>query len=92
MVLQNRAKPKKNMTVEEFKQWLSQFDADGDGRISKTELREAIRSLGVWFSSWRARNGLLAADENHNGFVDENEMEHLVAFAQKKLGVKIVPV
>ncbi|KAL5714182.1 hypothetical protein ACHQM5_016177 [Ranunculus cassubicifolius] len=83
------SKPKKEMTKEGFKEWLSQFDADGDGRISRTELREAIRSLGVWFSGWKTRNGIIAADDNNNGFIDENEVDHLVAFAQKKLGVKI---
>ncbi|PIA56439.1 hypothetical protein AQUCO_00700636v1 [Aquilegia coerulea] len=89
MVL-HHGKPKKEMTVEEFKNWLNQFDADKDGRISKEELHEAVRSLGVWFTSWKTRRGLLAADDNKNGYVDEHEVDHLFAYAQKKLNVKIV--
>ncbi|KAF5199723.1 hypothetical protein FRX31_010683 [Thalictrum thalictroides] len=61
------------MTVGEFKQWLNQFDADKDGRISKAELHEAIRSLGVRFTSWKTRRGLLAADDNNNGVAPNHD-------------------
>ncbi|KAF9603877.1 hypothetical protein IFM89_038135 [Coptis chinensis] len=82
---------KKEMTVEEFKTWLKQYDADGDGRISRDELRTAIRSLGMCFTAWKSRRGVRIADVNHNGFIDDSEIEHLVEFAKKKLGMKIVP-
>ncbi|KAF9599940.1 hypothetical protein IFM89_001975 [Coptis chinensis] len=74
-----------------YKQWLSQFGTGEDGGMSKTMWIGAINSLGVWFSSWRARNGLLKEDDNRNGFMNENKMDHLVAFAKKKLGVKNAP-
>ncbi|KAL5714166.1 hypothetical protein ACHQM5_016164 [Ranunculus cassubicifolius] len=80
---------KKNMTVEDFKKWLKQFDADGDGRISKRELRTAIRSLGLRFTTWKSRKGVSIADVNGNGFIDDNEIECLVEFAQQKLGIRI---
>ncbi|PIA56438.1 hypothetical protein AQUCO_00700635v1 [Aquilegia coerulea] len=80
---------KKTMTVEDFKTWLKQFDADGDGRISKNELRTAIRDLGMCFTTWKARKGVRIADANGNGFLDENEIEGLVEFAKNKLGMKI---
>ncbi|KAF9599930.1 hypothetical protein IFM89_001965 [Coptis chinensis] len=35
------------MTVLDFKSWLKQSDADGDGRISKQEIKEAISGLGL---------------------------------------------
>ncbi|VAH43731.1 unnamed protein product [Triticum turgidum subsp. durum] len=54
----------REMTVEQFKEWLKQFDADGDGRISR-------------------------AERDKSGFVDDAEVENLVAFAQKDLGMRI---
>ncbi|KAF6139082.1 hypothetical protein GIB67_010808 [Kingdonia uniflora] len=78
------------MTVDEFKQWLKQFDRNGDGRISRDELREAIRSKGRWFTTWNSRQGVKSADANHNGFIDDNEIGNLLAFAEKKLGLTVV--
>jgi Ca2+-binding EF-hand superfamily protein len=66
-----RALPLGEMTVEEFRAWLAQFDADGDVRISQEELREALRSLDVW---WKAREALRDANANRNGLVDTDEM------------------
>ncbi|KAF5192062.1 hypothetical protein FRX31_018351 [Thalictrum thalictroides] len=74
------------MTVEEFKEWV---DKDKDGRISKEELREALRSVGGWFTTWMSDRGVKTADVNSNGFIDDNEIGNLVSFAKKHLGVKI---
>jgi calmodulin len=79
----------RGMSVEEFKEWLKQFDVDGDGRISKGELREAIRRRGGWFTSLRASRAVRCADRDNSGYVDDAEIENLVAFAQKDLGLKI---
>ncbi|RWR84154.1 calcium-binding protein 5-like protein [Cinnamomum micranthum f. kanehirae] len=78
------------MTVDEFKDWLKQFDANGDGRISRDELRSAIRRLGGWFTTWKSGKGMQQADINGNGFIDEGEVDNLITFAQKNLGMKII--
>ncbi|OVA15803.1 EF-hand domain [Macleaya cordata] len=87
------SKGKREMTMEEFKLWLKEFDDDGDGRISKEELREAIRSVGGggWFTTWKSGRGIRSADDNRDGFISDNEINNLVDFAKKQLGVKIVP-
>ena len=77
------------ITVPEFKLWLKQFDTDGDGRISRKELREAIRRRGAWFSGLRARFAVRRADRNRNGFVDDSEIEGLIQFAERELGFRI---
>ncbi|XP_062188269.1 uncharacterized protein LOC133891560 [Phragmites australis] len=77
------------VTAEEFKQWLKQFDTDGDGRISRRELREAIRRRGAWFSTVKAWCAVRHADRDRSGYVDDWEMENLIDFAEKELGFQI---
>ncbi|KAG8099354.1 hypothetical protein GUJ93_ZPchr0013g34464 [Zizania palustris] len=78
-----------SITVEEFKKWLKTFDTNNDGRISRSELREAMRRQGCWFTTFRAGRAVRHADKNNDGFVDDSELENLVVFAQKNLGMKI---
>lgn len=80
------------MSMEEFKKWLKKFDANGDGRINKEELREAIRARGggCFVSNAKAKRVLESVDTNCNGFIDENEMNNLLVFAIKQLGFQIV--
>lgn len=80
---------RREMTVEQFKQRLKRFDGDRDGRISKSELREAVLANGGWFSRWKGHRGIRMADHDNDGFIDESEMKNLVEFAQAEFGVKI---
>ncbi|KAM7517077.1 hypothetical protein LguiA_006660 [Lonicera macranthoides] len=81
---------KREMTMDEFKRWLKKFDTDNDSRISRDELREAVRANGGWFSKWKGKRGMKSADINGNGFIDESEIISLLDFAEKVLGVRIV--
>ncbi|KAJ0981493.1 hypothetical protein J5N97_009748 [Dioscorea zingiberensis] len=78
-----------DMSLEEFKEWIFKFDTDGDGRISKAELKRAIRSVRGRFSSWKTRRGIRLADSDGDGYIDENEVENLIEFAKKNLGLKM---
>ncbi|KAL8473173.1 hypothetical protein ACS0TY_029456 [Phlomoides rotata] len=79
---------KYQMTVEEFKIWLMKFDVDKDGRISQKELRQAIRSCGGWFSNRKSGRGMSEADLNGSGYVDEQEIDWLLDFAETSMGFK----
>ncbi|KAL9340914.1 hypothetical protein Peur_067133 [Populus x canadensis] len=82
--------PNREMTVEDFKAWLRQFEMDNDGRVSHEELKEAIQSLRVWFPGWKARQVMKVADTNHNGQIEGvEEIEKLVNYAQQHLHMKI---
>ncbi|XP_077212806.1 uncharacterized protein LOC143847906 [Tasmannia lanceolata] len=81
--------PKRQMSVQEFKDWLMKYDADHDGRISQEELQHALRSLHTWFTWWKSRDAMKEADHNRNGNIDKDEIEKLVIYAQKNLNMKI---
>ncbi|PKU80963.1 hypothetical protein MA16_Dca021482 [Dendrobium catenatum] len=69
---------------EQFKQWLKSLDKNSDGRISKQELREALRSTGQRFARWKAWRAIKNADLNRNNFIDGNsEIEKLMSIAAK---------
>ncbi|KAK9166432.1 hypothetical protein Scep_001623 [Stephania cephalantha] len=78
------------MTLAQFREWLDQFDDNKDGCISEEELREAVRSSGKWFTSWRSRRGIRSADANGNGSIDSTEITKLIPFAEKTFGFKIL--
>ncbi|KAH7848791.1 hypothetical protein Vadar_007992 [Vaccinium darrowii] len=81
---------KPEMTIDEFKKWLKKFDINRDGRISEEDLQEAIRASGGWFTGRKSKAGVRSADANGNGFIEESEINNLVEFAKKHLGIKIV--
>ncbi|KAF4395655.1 hypothetical protein G4B88_013429 [Cannabis sativa] len=59
-------------------------DANGDGRLSKQELRNAFASLGSFAPGWRAFRALRRADKNRDGFIDEEELDKVVKYAAKR--------
>ena len=79
-----------DMTVDEFKEWLRRFDTDRDGRISRDELRRAMRAIRARFTGWRSKQGISYADTDGDGYIDDSEVDGLIEFAQKNLGPKIV--
>ncbi|KAG5613117.1 hypothetical protein H5410_024398 [Solanum commersonii] len=78
------------MTLAEFKRWLKKFDENKDGKISKEDLREAVRSNGGWFRRIKVHRAVKSADANGDGSIDEDEIMNLAEFALKHLGIRIV--
>ncbi|KAH7652835.1 EF-hand-containing protein [Dioscorea alata] len=87
---QTAAVDEKRMSKEQFKEWLKTVDVDGDGKISKQELTNALRALGLHFSGWKAGRGIVHADLNKNKHVDgDKEISALIAYANKRWGMNI---
>ncbi|KAL6296268.1 hypothetical protein ACE6H2_004410 [Prunus campanulata] len=69
----------KEQVMAEFKT----FDKDGDGRISKEELKAAFYKFGSRWSSFRAWRALCHADANKDGFISTEEVTDLVNYVVK---------
>uniref|UniRef100_A0ACD5Y8U9 Uncharacterized protein n=2 Tax=Avena sativa TaxID=4498 RepID=A0ACD5Y8U9_AVESA len=79
-----------DMTADEFKQWLCRFDVDRDGRISRDELRCAMRALRTRFSGYKSKRCIEYADTDGDGYIKDNEVDGLIDYAQRSLGLRIV--
>lgn len=69
-------------------QLFKSFDKNGDGKLSKEELKAAFRKLGSRWSSYRASRALRYVDSNHDGVISKEEFNELVNYALE-LGYKL---
>ncbi|OIV94187.1 hypothetical protein TanjilG_13804 [Lupinus angustifolius] len=63
----------KDMDAEELKRVFNRFDANGDGKISVTELDTALRSLGSSVSTSEVQCIMEDLDTDHDGFINLSE-------------------
>ncbi|XVE94879.1 hypothetical protein REPUB_Repub02eG0048000 [Reevesia pubescens] len=84
-----RNTPSLPLSEEQVRGLLKRYDTNGDGRLSKKELKTAFHSLVVLFSGWRARRALRHADANGDGFISDEEMNELVRYATTRWGFYI---
>ncbi|KAF5747053.1 putative Calcium-binding EF-hand family protein [Tripterygium wilfordii] len=72
-----------NLTEGQLKTIFKEHDINGDGEISKEELKKAFQKLGSWFSDWRVRGALQHADTNGDGSISIGEIDDLIKYAIK---------
>uniref|UniRef100_A0A803QFJ6 EF-hand domain-containing protein n=1 Tax=Cannabis sativa TaxID=3483 RepID=A0A803QFJ6_CANSA len=66
-------------------------DMNGDGKLSKNEIKKVFKDLGSSSGFYRANRAMHRADSDHNGYVDINdrkELEDLVEYAYQ-IGYKV---
>lgn len=75
----------KPYTDAQLKGVFRRCSADGDGRLSRQELKNAFSSLGSFAPRWRAIRALRRVDKNRDSFIiGEEELENLVRYAAKQ--------
>ncbi|KAL2318563.1 hypothetical protein Fmac_032439 [Flemingia macrophylla] len=60
---------------------LKKADCNGDGCLSKDELKKAFRDFGSKLPCWRAKCFLKKADTNRDGILSNDELDIIVDYA-----------
>ncbi|CAN6539921.1 unnamed protein product [Malus baccata var. baccata] len=69
-------------TKEQILKIFKRYDKNGDGQLSKAELKEAFAELGAIWPAFRAWDGRRHADDNGDGFISiDKELDKLVDYA-----------
>ncbi|GMN35186.1 hypothetical protein TIFTF001_005134 [Ficus carica] len=67
----------------QLKGMFMRFDENGDGRLSKEELRKAFKGLGSHVPGLQAFFALFCTDRNGDGTINDDELDILVKYALK---------
>ncbi|KAG7941499.1 hypothetical protein I3843_16G047000 [Carya illinoinensis] len=65
------------MELEDLRETFKRYDINGDGVLSRHELRNAFYSLGAFIPDWRAFRAIRHADINGDGYIDEAELDNV---------------
>ncbi|KAF3672037.1 hypothetical protein CQW23_29971 [Capsicum baccatum] len=71
------------LSDQQVKGMLKKYDKNRDGKLSKQELRFAFKEMGLHFCRRKAGKALRIADNNGDGYINEEEMTELVQYASK---------
>ncbi|KAG6585662.1 hypothetical protein SDJN03_18395, partial [Cucurbita argyrosperma subsp. sororia] len=72
------------LTEEQLAGIFKSHDRDGDGKLTKEELKQAFNYLGSRFSSFRADEALRAADADGDGTINMAEMSKLIQYTKNR--------
>ncbi|CAK8569519.1 unnamed protein product [Lathyrus sativus] len=61
-------------------QILIDADVNEDGRLSKEEIKKALKNLGAYFPGWKADRCLKKLDRNEDGQINDDEIDDLVNY------------
>lgn len=71
------------LTEEQLKIILRKFDTNGDGNVSRKELKVGFKRLDVRFTFSKARRAFRYADANGDGFISDDEINELAKHVSK---------
>ncbi|XAR61876.1 hypothetical protein NMG60_11016418 [Bertholletia excelsa] len=78
------------LPVGSVQQFLQKFDKNGDGKLSREELRLAFKSQGFHFCHWRAKIAIRHADNNGDNCISDDELNKLLQYVSSEWGFKVV--
>ncbi|OAY22908.1 hypothetical protein MANES_18G036100v8 [Manihot esculenta] len=70
-------------TEDQLKALFKEHDVNGDGLLSKEEIKKAFQKLGSRLPGWRVNRALHHADINGDGNIGLDELDELVKYVIK---------
>ncbi|XP_050212744.1 calcium-binding protein CML38-like [Mercurialis annua] len=71
------------LTEEQLKAMFKDNDSNGDGLLSKEEVKKTFQLLGSRLPDWRVKRALRRADADGDGNISMQELSELVKYAGK---------
>ncbi|KAL9999790.1 putative EF-hand domain-containing protein [Helianthus debilis subsp. tardiflorus] len=59
------------------------FDINGDGKLSRKELKLCLKKFGLHFAGLRAWDAIGHIDADGDGMISEDEIDELIKYAYK---------
>lgn len=69
-----------SLTTGQLKEIFKKNDVNGDGRLTKEELKKAFEQLGSRNPNWRVHRAFRHADNNKDGSISLEELDELVKY------------